>query len=87
MQTEYNRTSVLPQATNCDDRAQPGNTSFYLNEAKKSCAQFKLSLRRLQCCFSSQRTRSALDPICAGLDSALSSLERLDFGRAPGAAR
>ncbi len=63
------------------------HVGYHLREAKAACTQFKLTLRRLQRCFSSHRTRAAIEPLCDGLDSALSSLERLDFGRAPGAQR
>ena len=81
MQRKYNLRLVAPQGSSLQTQAEQGNTSLYLSEAKKACCQFKLSLRRLQRCFSSQRTRVAIDPLCLALDAALGSLERLPVGR------
>jgi hypothetical protein len=81
MQSKYSLHVVPPQGTTLVGSERPGNITFHLREAKTACLQFKLTLRRLQCCFPSHRTRSAIDPLCLALDAAMGSLERLPVGR------
>jgi hypothetical protein len=80
MQPQYTRLTASPQDTCLET---PGNTSFHVKEAKKAVAQLKLSLRRLQRCFSSHNTRRTIDPLCAGLDCAMGVLDSLPIGHTP----
>lgn len=57
----------------------------HLRSSRAAIAQSKLNLIRLRRCYSSPRIHQALDNLCGGLDAAISALERLDFGRPPGA--
>jgi hypothetical protein len=62
------------------------NVSDHLRTSRASIAQTKLALARLRRCYSSPRARGVLDQLCGGMDAALSTLERLDFGRSVGSA-
>ena len=59
----------------------PGNhLADHLRTSRAAIVQTKLTLARLRRCYSSVHMRGVVDQLCSGMDCALSTLERLDFG-------
>jgi hypothetical protein len=76
-QTTYNTSAAVEQ------EGSP-NLADHLRTSRAAIAQTKLALARLKRCYASTRPRGVLDQLSAGMDAALSALERLDFGRSSG---
>jgi hypothetical protein len=86
MEKEY-----LPKREDCQESnfnlaLHPDSLSHNLRDSRAAIAQAKLNITRLRRCYASARMRGVLDELCNGMDCALSSLERLDFGRPTGGA-
>jgi hypothetical protein len=87
MEEEYLLSRAERQGGNTNIAAGPDSLSHNLRDSRAAIAQAKLNITRLRQCYSSARMRNVLDELSSGMDAALSTLERLDFGRLPGGAR
>jgi hypothetical protein len=86
MEKEY-----LPKREGCQESnfnlaPHPDSLGHSLRDSRAAIAQAKLTITRLRRCYASARMRGVLDQLCIGMDAALSTLERLDFGRSAGSA-
>ncbi len=81
-ESSYNIPATIEQ----DSNASRNHLADHLRTSRAAIAHSKLELARLRRCYASARMRRVLDELCNGMDVALSSLERLDFGRPTGGA-